>query len=500
MKDGKAMADDDTISFLSGAQGLRLRTLVWLRWLAILGQTIAVTVVCLGLGFRMPIMLAFAVILASALLNIGLALRFPMSHRLSDRMAALLLGADILQLAGLLYLTGGLENPFAILFVAPVLISAMALAPGRTMVLGVLAGCAVSALALSHLPLPWYADMPIELPYLYRLGIWTAIMLSLAFTGVYAWRIAKEGRDLAQALAATELVLAREQHLSQLDGLAAAAAHELGTPLATITLVAQELNRIVPKDGPMAEDVALLRDEVRRCRGILAKLTTLSQTAAGPWAVMSLHHLLEEVISPQRAFDVRIETKLEGKGPEPSTRRNPGVLYGLGNLLDNALGFAGKIVVVEAAWNDALVTVRIKDDGKGFPPDILSRVGEPYVTTRGGDAEELEAWSGLGLGLFIAKTLLERSGATFSASNVAQGGAMLTVVWPRHIFEVLEGRPKPGAGQATDVQPLVPASDRRHITDSPTPPEAVKDDATDSRLSRNGADDGASREDIADRR
>ncbi|MBV8765374.1 MAG: HAMP domain-containing histidine kinase, partial [Hyphomicrobiales bacterium] len=294
------------------------------------------------------------------------------------------------------------------------------------------------------------------------------------------WRIAKEGRDLAQALAATELVLAREQHLSQLDGLAAAAAHELGTPLATITLVAQELDRIVPKDGPMAEDVALLRDEVRRCRGILAKLTTLSQTAAGPWALMSLHHLLEEVISPQRAFDVRIETKLDGKGPEPSTRRNPGVIYGLGNLLDNALGFAVKTVIVEAAWNDAAVTVRIKDDGKGFPPDILSRVGEPYVTTRGADPEELEAGSGLGLGLFIAKTLLERSGATFSASNLPQGGAMLTVVWPRHIFEVLEARPKPGAGALAEASPLVPVSEKHHIMDVPTPPEAVRRDATDN--------------------
>ena len=198
----------------------------------------------------------------------------------------------------------------------------------------------------------------------------------------------------------------------------------------------------------MAEDVALLRDEVRRCRGILSKLTTLSQTAAGPWAVMSLHHLLEEVISPQRAFDVRIETKLDGKGPEPSTRRNPGVLYGLGNLLDNALGFAVKTVIVEAAWNDASVTVRIKDDGKGFPADILSRVGEPYVTTRGAEAEELEAGSGLGLGLFIAKTLLERSGATLSASNLAQGGAMLTVELAAPYIRGVGGSPEAGHGPA----------------------------------------------------
>jgi two-component system, sensor histidine kinase RegB len=464
------MPDIDATSFLSNALGLRLRTLVWLRWLAIFGQTIAVAVVCLGLGFRMPIMLALPVILASALLNLGLAWRFPMSHRVSDRVAAALLAADILQLAVLLYLTGGLENPFAILIVAPVLISAMALAPGRSLALGVLAGLAVTALALFHEPLPWYEGAGIALPHLYRLGIWAAIMLGLSFTGVYAWRIAKEGRDLAQALAATELVLAREQHLSQLDGLAAAAAHELGTPLATITLVAQELHRIGPKEGPIAEDVALLREDVQRCRSILSKLTTLSQTGAGPWAVMSLHHLLEEVISPQRAFDVRIETKLEGVGPEPSTRRNPGILYGLGNLLDNALGFAAKTVIVEARWDTASVTVRIKDDGKGFPPDILSRVGEPYVTTRGSEADALEEGTGLGLGLFIAKSLLERSGATLTATNSQDGGAVLTVAWPRQLFEVpgtREGQNAQMGGAGKDIGgPLVPASDQRHINDS----------------------------------
>ncbi|MFI5014803.1 MAG: ActS/PrrB/RegB family redox-sensitive histidine kinase [Hyphomicrobiales bacterium] len=453
------MPDSDTTRFLSNAQGLRLRTLVRLRWMAILGQTIAVAVVYFGLGFRMPITLALAAILASALLNIGLGLRLPMSHRVSDRVAAALLAADIIQLAVLLYLTGGLENPFAILFVAPVLISAMALAPERTLALGVMTGVAVTVLALVHEPLPWYEGTTNGLPYLYRLGIWTAIMLSLAFTGVYAWRIAKEGRDLAQALAATELVLAREQHLSQLDGLAAAAAHELGTPLATITLVAQELQRIGPKEGPIAEDVTLLRDEVQRCRSILSKLTTLSQSGAGPWEVMSLHHLLEEVISPQRAFDVRIETRLEGVGPEPSTRRNPGILYGLGNLLDNALGFAAKTVIVEAAWDSASVTVRIKDDGQGFPPDILSRVGEPYVTTRGGDAEGIDAESGLGLGLFIAKTLLERSGATLAATNLANGGALLTVVWPRQVFEVPGTEARSEAKTGRDAQALVPASD-----------------------------------------
>jgi two-component system sensor histidine kinase RegB len=363
-----------------------------------------------------------------------------------------------------------------------VLISAMSLAPGRSLALGVLVVLCVTGLALYHRPLPWYLGATIDLPGLYRLGVWTAIMLSLSFTGLYAWRIAKEGRDLAQALAATELVLAREQHLSQLDGLAAAAAHELGTPLATITLVAQELNRIGPKSGPIAEDIRLLREEVQRCRSILSKLTTLSQTGAGPWGVMSLRHLLEEVISPQRAFDVRIETKLEGVGPEPSTRRNPGILYGLGNLLDNALGFAARTVTVEARWDANSVTVRIKDDGKGFPPDILSRVGEPYVTTRGGAADIGEEGAGLGLGLFIAKSLLERSGATLTATNAPEGGAVLTVAWPREHFEVLATADEATMEEARTA-PLVASADRRQITGDSAPSQEVEGHATDSKFS-----------------
>jgi two-component system, sensor histidine kinase RegB len=478
------LPESGAANFLTNAQGLRLRTLVWLRWLAIVGQTVAVALVHFGFGFRMPIRAAFVVILISAVLNIALALRFPMSYRVSDGVAAALLAADIAQLSALLYLTGGLENPFAILYVAPVLISAMTLAPHRTLALGLLAGVAVTGLALFHQPLPWYEGAERVLPHLYRVGIWTAIMLSLAFTGVYAWRIAKEGRDLAQALAATELVLAREQHLSQLDGLAAAAAHELGTPLATITLVAQELHRIGPKDGPIAEDVKLLREEVQRCRGILAKLTTLSQSGAGPWGVMSLHHLLEEVISPQRAFDVRIETKLEGQGPEPSTRRNPGIIYGLGNLLDNALAFAEKTVIVEAQWDAATVTVRIRDDGPGFPPDILARVGEPYVTTRGADREDLDTGLGLGLGLFIAKALLERSGASLVATNAAGAGAILSITWPRGQFEVPASN---GSVTVAEMQPLVPAPHRRHIAGIAAHSETVTGHATDDEPLRDDA-------------
>ena len=265
-------------------------------------------------------------------------------------------------------------------------------------------------------------------------------MLGVAFIGIYASRVAEEARQLSDALAATELVLAREQHLTQLDGLAAAAAHELGTPLATITLVVKEMMQLAKVTGPaletvqIREDLDLLDQEVRRCRTILGKIASLGDEKSGPLEEMSLSHLLEDVVGPQRNFGVAVAVFPHGSGPEPICRRNPGILYGLGNLVENAIDFARQSVQIEAHWTRDIVSVAIRDDGPGFAADILSRVGEPYVTTRGsGRRAKAEAGSGLGLGLFIAKTLLERSGATVSTTNAAlpATGAIVTVAWPR---------------------------------------------------------------------
>jgi two-component system sensor histidine kinase RegB len=424
--------------FARDARRLRLDTLVRLRWLAVAGQSAAVAIVHFGLGFPLPFGLCFFVIAVSGAVNAVLSIRYPASHRLGDDAATLLLGFDILQLAALLYLTGGLQNPFAMLFLAPVLISATALPPERTLVLGFLAiGCA-TLLAIVHRPVPWASGERLDLPFLYVTGIWTAILLGTAFTGVYAWRVAEEARQLAQALAATELVLAREQHLSQLDGLAAAAAHELGTPLATIALVAKELDLQGPKDPAMAEDIKLLREQVERCRGILAKLTSLGEDQSEILDTMKLGHLIEEVAAPQRSFDVAIEVDTRGEGPEPACRRNPGLLYGLANLVDNAVDFAESTVVIEASWTPDQVRIEIRDDGPGFAPEVLLRVGEPYVTTRGAGRRGREGdASGLGLGLFIAKTLIERSGAQLSFMNATppRKGAVVRIVWARAAFE-----------------------------------------------------------------
>lgn len=421
------------------SRSLRLETLVRLRWLAVAGQTVAVLFVYNGLRFPLPIGQCFTLIAVSALLNIALRLRFSASLRFGNRPALALLAYDALQLAGLLYLTGGLENPFALLLLVPVIVSATALGSRPTILLGFLVIALASLLAVRHQPLPWYPGESLPLPLVYVSGVWVALVSACIFIGVYTYRVAKEARRLATALNATELVLAREQHLSALDGLAAAAAHELGTPLATIALVAKELERELPADSAYAEDVALLKSQSERCRDILAKLTSLSGQPDHMLARLPLSHLLEEVVAPYRVFGVTIAiASPQGAGPEPVGLRNPAIVYGLANLAENAVDFARSQVDITSEWTDTEVAVTIADDGPGFAPGIIDRIGEPYVTSRGPSASDDDETGGLGLGFFIAKTLLERTGARlhFANRSTPETGAVVRVVWPRPVMDV----------------------------------------------------------------
>ena len=419
-------------------RNVRLDTLVRLRWLAIIGQTTAVLVVYYGLDFELPVYACLAAIALAAWLNVALRLRFHMTQRLEPDRAAWLLAFDIAELAVLLFLTGGLQNPFAFMFLGPVLLSATALPPRFTLLLGGFAVACATILVFVHYPLPWDSDDPLQLPPIYMMGVWLCILLAIGFIGVYAWQITEESRQLSDALAATELVLAHEQHLSQLDGLAAAAAHELGTPLSTISVIAKELERAIAPNAPHGDDVRLLREQATRCRDILAKLTELS-AGGEPFDRMPLTALIEEVVAPHRNFGVAIDvTAPSDRSTEPVGARNPAILYGLGNLLENAVDFAGDRVSVEAQWNEDSVGVTIGDDGPGFAPEILARIGEPYVTSRQHHQNDTgEESAGLGLGFFIAKTLLERSGATLLFENkpLPERGAIIRLSWSRSDFE-----------------------------------------------------------------
>src|SRR5258707_12447196 len=438
------MTDIAASDFRQPRRYVRLDTILRLRWLAVLGQLASIFIVAQGLEFDVPVVPCVAVVGLSAALNLALQIAFNPMQRLDQVYAAALLALNIVELAGLLFLTGGLQNPFSFLFLAPVLISATALPIRLTIALGVLAVACASALGFFHLPLPWDSDDPLVLPPIYLLGVWLSILLAIGVTSLYAFQVTEESRKLSDALAATELVLTREQHLTQIDGLAAAAAHELGTPLSTIFLIARELEKTV-QDGPLASDLKTLREQAQRCRDILAKITQLSPSGA-PFDRMPLSTLIEEVVAPHRDFGVAIKVRIAVAGTrEPVGARNPAILYGVGNILENAVDFARQTVEVNAWWNTETVEIVISDDGPGIAPDVLKRIGEPYLSRRRSADDAQGERSGLGLGVFIARTLLERTGAKVSFTNrtFPDHGAVVHIAWPRHRFEAAESTDEP---------------------------------------------------------
>jgi two-component system sensor histidine kinase RegB len=429
----------------SGESRLRLQTAVRLRWFGVAGQLVTVCYVYFGLGFQFDVGICLGLIALTAWLNVFLRMRYPMRTRLSAAFATVLLAYDILQLAALLYLTGGIENPFVFLIVAPVTVSAATLPPRNTIALGVLGAAATTLLVFNHRPLPWYAGGGFELPTLYNVGALASVLAGMLFLALYVWRLAKEARQMADALAATELVLAREQQLHALDGLAAAAAHELGTPLSTIAVVAKELAREAPAGGNFAEDLALLQSQAERCREILRKLTRGAQQPDPLLARISVRELIEEAAAPYRGFGVEIGISAapEDGGEaaadvEPVGERRPGVIYGLANLVENAVDFARAKVEIAASWSARDVVIAIADDGAGVSPPVLDALGEPYITTRPSRRRDRDGEpAGMGLGFFIAKTLLERSGATVALENrpAPASGAIAKVRWDRAAFE-----------------------------------------------------------------
>ncbi len=434
------MSDDAASDFRHPHRFVRLDTILRLRWLAALGQLTAIFVVARGLEFEVPIIPCVAIVGVAALLNLALQVAFNPMQRLEPVYAAALLALNIVELAALLFLTGGLQNPFSFLFLAPVLISAAVLPIRLTIGLGLLAVTCASALVFFHLPLPWDSEDPLVLPPIYLFGVWLSILLALGVTSLYAFQATEEARKLSDALAATELVLTREQHLTQIDGLAAAAAHELGTPLSTIFLIARELEKAVGGNEPLASDLKTLREQAQRCRDILGKITQLSSSGA-PFDLMPLSTLIEEAVAPHRDFGVAIKVRLAvAAAPEPKAVRNPAILYGVGNILENAVDFARTTVEVNAWWNADTVEIVISDDGPGIAPDMLKRIGEPYLSRRRSADEAQSGRTGLGLGVFIARTLLERTGARVSFSNrtFPDHGAVVQIVWSRARFETVE--------------------------------------------------------------
>ncbi len=408
---------------------LRLRTLILIRWVAAAGQTITVLAVHFGLGYPLPLPVCLAVIATLVLSNVILTQRGPGRSRLDDRAGVLLLGFDVLQLAALLYFTGGLQNPFSILIIAPVMVSATILSRNSTIALTALAMISISLLAFFRTPLPW-SPGALELPIVYILGIWTALAVASVFISTYVWSVSEEARRMSEALAATQTSLLRQQRLSALGGLVAAAAHELGSPLATIAVVAKELSRDVPRNSPIAEDVDLLLSQSDRCREILAGLARAPEPSGPePFDNLPLRQLLETAAEHYQSDSITMTFRTDpaAAGDEPIVTRSPEILGGLGTLIQNAVQFARGAVTVTSYWDADTIRVTVHDDGPGFPASVLSAIGEPFISSRSDDGEHM------GLGIFIAQTLLERVGAILTFGN--RGGAEVVIRWPRLILD-----------------------------------------------------------------
>jgi two-component system sensor histidine kinase RegB len=414
---------------------LRVQTFVLLRWLAVAGQTMGVLFVHFGLGYPLPLWQCLALIAVTAILNVIVSVRYGATGRLRPSTAASHLAFDLCQLGGLLALTGGLLNPFSILLLAPVSISATSLPSRETLLVSLLAAVIASAIAVLHLPLPWAPGEELVFNRVYVIGIWVAIICGIAFMASYTSRVAHESRMIADALSATELALSRREQLSALDGMAAAAAHELGTPLSTIALAAKEMRAEVAAGSPLAEDVELIISQSARCRAILAKLRNLGSDSSDPFASAPLTEILSEVTGPHEGRGKAILFYGErATGAPPVFPRSVGLLYGLGNLVENATDYARETVRIETAWDQSKIRVTIIDDGPGFAPELIARLGEPYLTSRPRDPQgtDAEQPGGLGLGIFIAKTLLERTGARLSfANDKPTGHARVEITWPR---------------------------------------------------------------------
>jgi len=414
------------------AGSVRVRTLLYIRWLAIVGQAVALLVVHEFLDLKLPLADCLALLVASILVNLYLLLTRSGSAWLPEHEALFSLGYDVVQLSALLYLTGGLQNPFALLILTPVTVSATILSLRSTLLLGLFVAAAISILVLFHEPLPW-TKPGFALPSLYLWGLWSALTFATGFIAVYVSRVAAEARNMEAALTETQIALAREQRLSAVGSLAAAVAHELGSPLGTIAVVATELAHDVPADSALRPDIDLLVSQTARCRDILAQLAQAreGEDADSPFETPPLSALVEEVITQQGAALVPIELVREAGGgaAEPNVARQPGMLHSFANLIQNAVQFARTRVTVTIAWSARDVAVTIADDGPGFSAAVLARLGEPYISSRAGSAGHM------GLGVFIAQTLLSRTGARIDFGNTEEGGAEVVIRWRRSDIE-----------------------------------------------------------------
>ncbi len=403
------------------------KTLIILRWIAILGQLSAINLVYFYLDLDFPIKVAHLIIFIGFLTNLFLQFRFK-SIQIKDFNASIFLFYDLIQLSLLLYLTGGISNPFTILMIIPTIVSSTFLSMGTTIILGFVTMIFLFLLTIFHYPLPGIHDHSVTFPKLYLAGYFIAIIIGLVFLSYFGIRFSGESKRRSDATSQLQKLIAKEYELESLGGQAAAAAHSLGTPLATINVVASELKKELGKNNEHSKDIDLLISQTKRCGEILKKISKKQIKDDEFFSKTKLEDLLQEIVSSFKETSSKtIVLKLDNDKNKISIQRSPEMIYGLRNFIGNAVKFSKNKVELILASNKKTVEILIKDNGPGFPMDVIELLGEPYIKSR---SNKIKDNAGTGLGTFLGKTLLERRGAKISFyNNKENNGAIVKINW-----------------------------------------------------------------------
>ena len=403
------------------------KTLVILRWIAIVGQYLTISIVYFILKFELPFLYCFVIIFVGVLTNLYLQFRFN-KNQLNNFTSTFFLFYDLIQLSVLLYLTGGVTNPFTILLIIPAIVSSTFLTLRSTINLSIITIIILIVLTINHLPLPHAAELHFHVPSTYLYAIPISIIIGLIFLTYFGVRFGIESRKRTEALNKLELILAKEHELESIGLQAAAAAHSLGTPLSTITVIARELEKEIGNNPKYSKDIDLLLSQTKRCSDILKNLSKDQLKEDSFLSDIKIGELLNEIV---RSFAEISEKKLsllvEKNELNPQIERTLEITYGLRNFIGNAVKYSNSLVDISLESNNRITEVKVCDDGPGFSEDIIHVLGEPYIRSKD---KIISSKSGLGLGTFIGKTLLERMKANVNFDKCPRtNGAMVTIKW-----------------------------------------------------------------------
>ena len=391
------------------------RTLVILRWIAIIGQYLTISIVYFILKFELPFFYCSIIIFIGILTNFYLQFKFN-KNQLNNFTSTFFLFYDLIQLSILLYLTGGVTNPFTILLIVPAIVSSTFLTLRSTINLSVITIIILIVLTINHLPLPHSGELHFHVPDTYLYAVPIAIIIGLIFLTYFGVRFGIESRKRTEALNKLELILAKEHELESIGLQAAAAAHSLGTPLSTITVIARELEKEIGNNPKYSKDIDLLLSQTKRCSDILKNLSKDQLEEDSFLSDIKIEELLSEIVrSYTEISEKKLSLLVEKNKLNPQIERTLEITYGLRNFIGNAVKYSNSFVDITLESNNKITEVKVCDDGPGFSEDILNVLGEPYIRSKN---KIISSKSGLGLGTFIGKTLLERMKANVNFDNV----------------------------------------------------------------------------------